>query len=75
DLATDNVLSNTDWIAMSGDGMEVYQAAQYTIDNGAVCRWNSESGKLIYEGTSEDSGYALSFFSEGGVDKVRFLKA
>ena len=63
------------WVAMSGDGMEVYQAAQYTIDNGAVCRWNSVSGKLIYEGTSEESGYALSFFTEEKVDKVRFFKA
>ena len=63
------------WVAMSGDGMEVYQAAQYTIDGGAVCRWNSASGKLVYESSGEESGYALSFFKEEKVDKVRFFKA
>ena len=68
-------VTGADWTAMSGDGMEVYQAAQYTIDGGSVCRWNSTSGKLIYESSGEESGYALSFFTEDNVDKVRFFKA
>ena len=60
---------DTDWTAMSGDGMEVYQAAQYTIDGGAVCRWDSVSGNLVYVGGG-DSGYGLDF-SEA--NKVKFV--
>ena len=65
DLAEDGVLSETDWTAMSGVGMDIYQAAHYTIDGGStVYTYDSETGKL------GDSGYGLDF-SEA--NKVKFV--
>ena len=75
DFDLDGVL-DTDWTAMSGEGMDIYRAAQYTIDGGStVYAYDQATGKLVH-GDAE-SGYALSFFkdAESGIDKVKFLKA
>ena len=56
---------DTDWTAMSGVGMDLYKAAQYTIDGGeAVYTYDEETGAL------GDSGYGLDFSEE---NKVKFI--
>ena len=60
---------DTDWTAMSGVGMDIYQAAQYTIDGGStVYTYDSATGKLV-NGTTE-SGYGLNFTND---NKVKFV--
>ena len=56
---------------MSGVGMATYQAARYTIDGSStVYTYDQATGKLLAEGTSEESGYGLDF-SEA--NKVKFV--
>ena len=60
---------DTDWTAMSGVGMDIYRAAQYTIDGGdVVYTYDETSGKLV-NGTMA-SGYGLTFTSD---NKVKFV--
>ena len=69
DFDIDGSLETADWTAMSGVGMDIYRAAQYTIDGGStVYTYDSKSGKLV-NGTTE-SDYGLDF-SEA--NKVKFV--
>ena len=61
---------DTDWTAMSGEGMDIYRSAQYTIDGGdVVYTYDQSTGKLMHEGVA--SGYGLDFTTEPG--KVKFI--
>ena len=54
-----------EWTAMSGEGMDLYKSAQYTIDGGSVVYTYDEA-----TGALGDSGYGLDF-SEA--NKVKFI--